>query len=172
MKYFLLLPVFALFMVACGDASYETEENDYTDEEETTEVEGDGIHYGEKIDEEGLMDYAELMARLEAQDSVFAKVVAEVSDVCQKKGCWMNVYSPDGSEMDSLFVQFHDYGFFMPLELQGKVIIDGVAYRDVTSVDELRHYAEDANESEEAIAAITEPKEQLKFMATGVKILQ
>jgi hypothetical protein len=46
--------------------------------------------------------------------------------------------------------------------------MQGKAFKEVTSVDELRHYAEDAGDSKEEIAKITEPKTELKFEATGV----
>ena len=49
--------------------------------------------------------------------------------------------------------------------------MDGFAFKEVTPVDELRHYAEDEGMSKEEIAAITEPKEELKFMASGVLLL-
>jgi hypothetical protein len=38
-------------------------------------------------------------------------------------------------------------------------------------VEELKHLAEDAGKSKEEIEAITEPKEELKFLATGVLLL-
>lgn len=47
----------------------------------------------------------------------------------------------------------------------------GFAYWDSTSVAQLRHYAEDRGATEEEIAAITEPVGEVKFKATGVKIL-
>jgi hypothetical protein len=37
-----------------------------------------------------------------------------------------------------------------------------------TSVEELRHYAEDAGKSQEEIEAITEPKKTYSFVADGV----
>jgi len=68
-------------------------------------------------------------------------------------------------------ITFRDYGFFVPKDASGKeVIIQGIAKKEVTSVEELRHYAEDAGESEEAIAAITEPEENIVFVADGVII--
>ncbi|TVQ44019.1 MAG: DUF4920 domain-containing protein [Saprospirales bacterium] len=171
MKYLFLLPLFAAFFLACGNETT----SDYGDEKDmdySETSEHDGIHFGEKIDAEGIMSYDEVIAMLHEKDSVPAKLMASVIDVCQKKGCWMNIESPDGTESEPLFVQFHDYSFFVPLELTGNIIIEGYAYRDVTSVADLQHYAEDAGESEDYIASITEPKEQLKFMANGVKILQ
>jgi hypothetical protein len=49
--------------------------------------------------------------------------------------------------------------------------MDGYAYREVTSVEDLRHFAEDEGKSKEEIEAITEPREELKFMASGVLLL-
>ena len=168
MKNLLLLSIFALVFAACGqEGTY------HEDEKNGTEEEGDGVHFGEKIDEEGAIGYSELMELLNEQDSVHAKVIAQVDDVCLKKGCWMNVYGEDGGAEESMFVQFHDYSFFMPLDLGGgKVVMEGYAYHDWTSVEELQHYAEDAGASPEEIAEISEPVHELKFMATGVKILQ
>ena len=40
------------------------------------------------------------------------------------------------------------------------------------SVDDQRHYAEDAGKSPEEIAAITEPKRTLSFTSSGVLIPQ
>jgi hypothetical protein len=66
-------------------------------------------------------------------------------------------------------VTFKDYGFFVPKDSKGKeVVIEGIAMRKVTPVDELRHYAEDAGKSPEEVAAITEPVQELAFEAVGV----
>ncbi|MEN0048567.1 MAG: DUF4920 domain-containing protein, partial [Bacteroidota bacterium] len=69
--------------------------------------------------------------------------------------------------------KFKDYGFFVPKDISGRqVIMEGYAYREVTPVEELRHYAKDDGMSEEEIAAITEPEEEFKFMASGVILLE
>lgn len=66
-------------------------------------------------------------------------------------------------------VRFKDYGFFMPLDSKGKeVIVEGKAFVKETSVDELKHYAEDAGKSKEEIAKITESKVEYAFLANGV----
>ena len=70
-------------------------------------------------------------------------------------------------------VKFKDYGFFMPKDIAGKeVIINGKAYVEEVSVDEQRHYAEDAGKTKEEIAKITEPKRTFSFEADGVLIGQ
>jgi hypothetical protein len=96
------------------------------------------------------------------------KVVGEVESVCQAKGCWMKLKLDDGSTMR---VTFKDYGFFVPKDIAGqKVIIEGKPEVKTTSIDELKHYAEDAGKSKEEIAKITEPKKELTFLASGVLV--
>lgn len=149
-KYTLLLGVaLALILTACGEKT-------------------DQDYFGEKIDAEGAISYSELLTKLETQDSVDnVKVIGKIDGVCQAKGCWMNIVE-DGTD-ESMFVKFKDYGFFMPLDASGRTaIMQGKAYKEETSVDELRHYAEDEGKSAEEIAQITEPVTELKFMASGV----
>ena len=99
------------------------------------------------------------------------KIKAKVEEVCQAKGCWMNLVSDDAPD-SPMFVKFKDYGFFVPKDIAGReVIIEGEAFVEETSVEELKHYAEDKGKSSEEIAAITEPVKEVKFMATGVKLL-
>lgn len=98
------------------------------------------------------------------------KLKGKVVEVCQKKGCFIMVQMPDGKE--PVRVTFKDYAFFMPFDLAGKEItLDGIAKKQVISVETLRHYAEDAHKSEAEIAKITEPKKEITFEAKGVVIL-
>jgi hypothetical protein len=99
-------------------------------------------------------------------DTINSKMIAKVDEVCQAKGCWMKV---DLGNDQQVMVKFKDYGFFMPKNIAGKeVIINGVAYVEEVSVDEQRHYAEDGGATAEELAAITEPKKTLSFLADGV----
>ena len=60
-------------------------------------------------------------------------------------------------------VRFKDYGFFMPLDAKGTVIINGNAYVSETSVEDLKHYAEDAGATDLEIEAIIAPETHLQF---------
>jgi len=133
-----------------------------------------GENIGATIEKPSPISFAQLIDKMDSQDTVKTHLKAKVEGVCQVKGCWMNLVPTDGTAVEeSIFVKFKDYAFFMPLDLAGSnVIVDGIAYREVTSVDELRHYAEDEGKSAEEIAKITEPAEELKFMADGVIILK
>lgn len=75
----------------------------------------------------------------------------------------------DAGGGELMMVRFYDYGFFLPMDCAGKkIILEGNAFKSVTSVDELRHYAEDAGKSKEEIEKITEAEKQISFEATGV----
>lgn len=117
--------------------------------------------------------FADVVKQLDTQDSMNVVLKAKVGEVCQAKGCWMNLVDTEGATDEQLFVKFKDYAFFVPMDIAGReVLIEGVAYKEETSVDELRHYAEDAKKSAEEIAAITEPIVEKKFMATGVVLVK
>ena len=110
------------------------------------------------------MDY--LIEKVEnSPDSVQLKVKGKIIDVCSKKGCWMTIELPNKQE---LMVRFKDYGFFVPLDSSGEAIINGLAYMNNTSVDELRHFAKDAGASINDIESIVEPKITYNFEADGV----
>jgi hypothetical protein len=161
LKNVLILLSFGIFFASCGDQA--TADQSANTEEAPQEF-GDGIK-GEQA-----ISYAQLVSQMEGQDSIPALVEAKVGEVCQAKGCWMTLVDEGAEDMR---VTFKDYGFFMPKDLGGHtVLVEGFAYRDVTSVDDLRHFAEDAGKSEEEIMAITEPKEEIAFEATGVRIVK
>lgn len=131
-----------------------------------------GQNIGAPVTAEGAISYDELVPRMASIDSLNIKITGKVSEVCQKKGCWMTIV-PDQPGQPEMRVTFKDYAFFMPKDIVGKrVVLDGFAYTDVTPVDVLRHYAEDAGKTKEEIAAITEPKRELAYEAAGVLILK
>ena len=121
----------------------------------------------DNITEEDAITGDELMAILETEDSAQVKVITTISDVCQKKGCWMEV---DLDEKNQMLVRFLDYGFFMPLDAAGTTaIIEGIAKVDTLSVAWIKHQLEDAEASQEEIDAITEPEISYSIEeATGV----
>lgn len=122
--------------------------------------------FGEKISEKDFVNGSDFLNKLANNDSLEIKLKAPITSVCQKKGCWMYVELADGKTM---MVRFKDYGFFVPKDATGDmVLMQGKAFREVLSVEMLRHYAEDAGKSKEEIESITEPEEKLSFEASGV----
>lgn len=170
-KNLVLMAVLGLIFWACNNKTQGTTgANDM--EKPAAELAEAGDHFGDEITSEDALSYSEMLVKLGDQDSMDVKVVGTVESVCQAKGCWMNIAANEEGQPE-MFVKFKDYGFFVPKDISGKqVVMQGYAYREVTSVDELRHYAEDEGKSKEEIAAITEPVEELKFLASGVIVLK
>lgn len=122
--------------------------------------------FGKKIDDKKAIEASALPAKMGKEEAMAAKVTGTVESVCQVKGCWMKVKMADGETMR---VMFKDYAFFVPKDITGKtVVIEGEAQKKTVPVEHLQHYAQDAGKSKEEIAKITEPKQELTFIADGV----
>lgn len=152
----------AISIYACTPSSI-TENVDAT--AQTDSISG---WYGEEFVVEDVVPASQL-ADL-SPDSLTSEVIieAEIMECCRKKGCWMKVDMGNGKSMR---VSFKDYGFFVPLNADGRIAtMKGFATIDTVDVEMLRHFAEDAGKSKEEIAAITAPEFELSFEATGVLI--
>lgn len=130
-----------------------------------------GDHYGAPITTANVQDASVLPSLLKDDESKTpVKIKGKVVDVCSKKGCWAKVQINDH---ETAFVKMKDYGFFLPTAVKGKtVVIDGEGYIETTSVEELRHYAEDARKPQADIDAITEPGKQIRITATGIRVVE
>ncbi len=124
--------------------------------------------YGTEISNDSILNFIIEKEIVLKQGFKPCKLKGEIVETCSKKGCWMTL---DTGE-DTLFIKFRDYGFFVPVDsVEGKTaVIQGDLFLDTTSVEMLKHYAEDAGKSEEEIALITEPSFELGFIADGVII--
>ena len=125
-----------------------------------------GNTYGEAISTDGALSLTGLNEQVEGKDSVALTLKGTIEQTCEKKGCWMTVQDENGV---ATRVTFKDYGFFVPTEgAEGKeVVFSGMAKKKVIDVATLRHFAEDAGKSQQEIDAITEPKEEIEFVANG-----
>lgn len=129
-----------------------------------------GDFYGEKVSPDGSVAIAEVANKMKTDEAVNTKITAKVLEVCSKKGCWVKLAVDDKT---TAFVKMKDYAFFVPMAAVGKtVVIDGELKTKTVSVAELKHYAEDAKKSAEEIAAITEPKTELRVLAKGITVVE
>ncbi|PSR53821.1 DUF4920 domain-containing protein [Adhaeribacter arboris] len=126
-------------------------------------------HYGRPVSAGKSMEAKVLPRFIAGKDSVQVRVSGVVQQVCQVKGCWMDVKLTDDTRMK---VRFRNYGFFVPKNLNGKkVILEGTAYQEVISVADQQHYLKDAGKSAAEIQAIRKPKKEITFVADGVQLL-
>ncbi len=158
-----------VYLSAC---SSENKQEDETTQSETNSVADESSSkeekYGAEITLENAIAVSEIPAILAKQDSAELKVVGTIGECCQKKGCWMKVPISENQEM---LVRFKDYGFFVPMDSEGKeIVMEGKVKKEVIPVAQLRHYAEDAGKSKEEVEKITEDEVKISFMATGVVI--
>lgn len=141
-------------------------ESEVTDS--STIAETDSAHFGKMIDADGALTVEEFVEKMKGVDTLNVKIAAIANEVCQKKGCWMKVQIANG---ESMRIRFKDYAFFVPKDISGRrVVFEGIAFRDTTSVADLKHYAEDEGKSEDEIAAITKSEVKTAFLANGVLI--
>lgn len=141
-------------------------------------AEATGNAFGTAVDPQGAITADLAIAKIESGEgtvdvevgegetvqAVPVKLEGTVSEVCQAAGCWLKVQSSDGTE---LFVDTK-HEFLFPKDITGKtIVLDGNAYKTVQSVEEQRHFKEDAGASPEVIAAITEPKTTYTVLVKG-----
>jgi len=158
-------------LVACNSKNKD-ENKDETNQTEliaTTSQENQKEEkYGAEITLDNATPVSEIPALLAKQDSVEIKVIGKIGECCQKKGCWMKVPIDENQEM---LVRFKDYGFFVPMDSEGKeIVMEGKVKKETITIAQLRHYAEDAGKTKEEIEKITEDEVKISFMATGVII--
>lgn len=170
MKYFVL----SLGLLALATTSCTKKQEKQADQEVATVLAKEYETFGQDLDAKQTVLSKEDMWKkydhLKEGDTLHVAFTSTIKEVCQKKGCWMQVAL---DQEKSSFVRFKDYGFFAPMNAAGhEVVMQGKAFVSVVSIDELKHYAKDAGKSEAEIAAITEPKVTYSFEAEGIAIVK
>jgi len=126
-----------------------------------------GMTFGVKTTAAGAVSANDLEKFMAGKETVEVKVSGKVVEVCKSEGCWLKMETANGPMM----VKMKDHSFFVPLSMNGKTIVaDGTATLKETSVEMLRHYAEDAGKSKDEIAAITTSKKEIVLQAKGILV--
>lgn len=170
MKRVLVLLVLSIVLIGCKKEK--PVEKVVEVEKEVIEEKINSVQYfGEKFEIKKVLTNTEMLDSYKGMkigDSSLVTFKAKINQVCKKKGCWMTLALANETEA---MVKFKDYGFFMPLDCDGKTVtVNGYAFVNEVSVDELKHYAEDAGKSKEEIEKITAPEKTFSFMATGAML--
>lgn len=162
------------FTILLGLGSFACQNHDTSGETisfpaDSVSADGSMSFHGLRINESNAIPLAELKNHVLNGGAEQVKIVGEINECCQAKGCWMTMPLDENHEMR---VKFKDYGFFVPKDAGGKIaVVEGQVFTDTVSVEDRRHYAIDGGMSkEEAEATITEPEISLAFEATGVII--
>jgi len=127
-----------------------------------------GMTFGTKIDATGAITTSELAEKIQNDKPVDVKVTGKVKEVCKAEGCWLKMETATGTMM----IKMKDHAFLVPLSMNGKtIVVEGTATLKETSVEMLKHYAEDANKSKAEIDAIKEPKKEITMQAKGIIVI-
>jgi hypothetical protein len=165
MKSKILLLALVGSLVACQKTGIVSQKTTYELVGEAKVVPG---NYGDVVKEKDVVTTAMLLQSVESSGTFIGKVSGQIKEVCTSKGCWFAMELPNGASMR---VTFKDYGFFVPTNSQGfPITIEGIATMTETDVKTLRHYAEDQGKSKEEVEAITAPKKEITFEASGALI--
>ena len=122
---------------------------------------GTGITQGDKP-----APLADVLKNPDAFTGKTVRVEGPITAICQTKGCWMHL----GAQNPPVMVKFKDYAFFMPKDASGRTaIVEGTMTMKQETVEQTKHYLEDAGKLDEA-AKVTEGRKLFHFMASGVAI--
>jgi hypothetical protein len=115
---------------------------DVTRLSEPVEVTDDAEVFGAPLDADARS--ASLGALLDNPDDYLdtsVRVEARISQVCQKKGCFMIATAGDRA----VRISFRDYSFFVPTDTGGKTVtVTGTLVERVLSEKQAAHFREDA----------------------------
>lgn len=161
-SYFLVLALIGL-MVGCGAPQSHQHDHDHD-----TEALPSTGSFGEAITKDGAVAVVEIAGLINSDEAIEVKVYGKILEVCQHTGCWLTFDLGNGEE---IMVNMKDHDFYVPMDAAGKTAwVEGLAIRELISVELLKHYAEDAGRSQEYIDAITEDAWKYTIEAKGVII--
>ncbi len=111
--------------------------------------------YGQAFDAKNAVA-ASTLAGLDQEKAV--TVTGKITDVCKAEGCWLNLDQGDGK---TIRVDALGHKYTVPKDCEGKTAtVNGIAKVEVTSVEELKHFATDEGKTQAEIDAITEPEKK------------
>ena len=133
--------------------------------------------YGQPLDSTvGTLHMAAEAVKDESLHNKVVNVQGVILDVCQKKGCWMVLGTPDTEsdfslENTQMRITFKDYSFFVPTDCSGKfAMVQGVVSVEEIPEDVAKHYAEESKGEDPD--AISGPQRVVTMVATNVRILE
>lgn len=133
----------------------------------------EGKRYGEPLTGTDTIKISELLANPDPHLGQVVRVEGLVTDVCQKRGCWMTLASRE-EEFQEIRVKVDDGVIVFPLEAKGKqAVAEGVLVKIEMSMEQtlqyLEHHAEERGEPFDP-ATVTEPLVFYQIKGSGAVI--
>ncbi|HQZ31903.1 MAG TPA: DUF4920 domain-containing protein [Arenimonas sp.] len=116
--------------------------------------------YGEPMPAGDTIAIADAAANPEAHAGKAQRFTGRITQVCQKKGCWV-VLEQDGQ---SARVMAKDHGFAVPKDASGQAVAYGVLEAEPITEEHARHLVEDDGAQAPA-------EKELRIVATSIEII-
>lgn len=117
-------------------------------------------NYGEPMPAGDTIAIADAAANPEAHAGKAQRFTGRITQVCQKKGCWV-VLEQDGQ---SARVMAKDHGFAVPKDASGQAVAYGVLEAEPITEEHARHLVEDDGAKAPA-------EKELRIVATSIEIM-
>ena len=160
------------------DADEPQDDHDHGEDDEEHELAddlapGDTGHFGDEFALDGdPIDLVDALAKLEDADgeSIDIKVLAQSTEVCESRGCWMNLYHAD--EDLPVRVRMENYGFFVPRNATGaETVVEGTMSYEELSEDDAQHHARHiAEQTDQAIDDVPLETHIVKLKARAIEM--
>lgn len=169
----------ALFMLSCENNKQQTASDTDSHAHKQGEDEVDGIHYGlKKIVADGVVNADDIIKKLENKENledvliekevsvkaVKAKIEGTITEMCKMSGCWFSFKTANNID---IMVNMRGHKN-TPQDWLGKtVIVEGAAYCETLSIEELKFKAKEEGADRDLISKIKSPQINYYFLADG-----
>ncbi len=125
-----------------------------------------GKDFGAGLTLERLTEIGEVARNPERYAGKPVLLRGRISEVCQRKGCWMILREGEAS----VRIRFKDYGFFVPKDCSGKqAYVEGIVKAETLSEKTARHYEEESPGGDPS--KVKGPRRELGMTASGVRLV-
>lgn len=137
-----------------------------------SEIESKIVSYGSDFSEADVIDVKEFYAKLDSLEGKKVRVKGMVTDVCEKRGCWLKI----GGETHATEVKFkvQDGIIVFPMSAKGKkVVAEGTVVKQKLSLEQSIAYLEhEAEENKKPFdrESVKEPVTVVMLKGHGAKI--
>ena len=125
-------------------------------------------HFGGDFTLEETVTLASVLDKSESFSGKNVKVRGAIEKVCKKKGCWFTVRAGEAESARFVRITMKDYGFFVPLDCDGKTaIVEGVFTEKIVEEPMRKHLATDGGDDPDKVQGTTK---EFRLVATAIDI--
>ncbi|MCH1920724.1 DUF4920 domain-containing protein [Shewanella sp. A3A] len=137
-------------------------------------VNAEALTFGTAVNDSSVTAVSTILATPDAYVGKQVTIKGVVTNVCEKRGCWMTVKSDQ--RFQELFIKVRDGDMVFPMSARGsEAIVTGKLTAIPLSLEQSRDYlADEAKKQGKAfdVASVTEPVNFYQLAPSGVKILE